>query len=89
MSPSELLEGILHGGAAVQRRAIAKSITLLESTRADHRLQADALLTAATAELDDPLFWWELADDAELDPSVHRERGKRYGYKYPEASGKR
>jgi LAO/AO transport system kinase len=46
MSPSELLEGILHGGAAVQRRAIAKSITLLESTRADHRLQADALLTA-------------------------------------------
>ena len=51
--------------------------------------QADALLTAATAELDDPLFWWELADDAELDPSVHRERGKRYGYKYPEAPGKR
>ncbi len=30
----------------VQRRAIAKAITLLESTRADHRLQADALLTA-------------------------------------------
>jgi LAO/AO transport system kinase len=28
-----------------QRRAIAKAITLLESTRADHRLQADALLT--------------------------------------------
>jgi len=46
MSPSELLEGILHGSPAVQRRAIAKSITLLESTRADHRAQADALLTA-------------------------------------------
>ncbi len=46
MSPSELLEGILHGGPAVQRRAIAKAITLLESTRADHRAQADALLTA-------------------------------------------
>ena len=29
----------------VQRRAIAKAITLLESTRADHRTQADALLT--------------------------------------------
>jgi len=32
--------------AAAQRRAIAKAITLLESTRADHRLQADELLTA-------------------------------------------
>ena len=30
----------------VQRRAIAKAITLLESTRADHRVQADELLTA-------------------------------------------
>jgi LAO/AO transport system kinase len=29
-----------------QRRAIAKAITLLESTRADHRAQGDALLTA-------------------------------------------
>ena len=29
-----------------QRRAIAKAITLLESTRADHRTQADELLTA-------------------------------------------
>ena len=29
-----------------QRRAIAKAITLLESTRADHRARADALLTA-------------------------------------------
>ncbi len=29
-----------------QRRATAKAITLLESTRADHRLQADELLTA-------------------------------------------
>jgi LAO/AO transport system kinase len=46
MTPSELLQGILHGGPAQQRRAIAKAITLLESTRADHRAQADALLTA-------------------------------------------
>ena len=30
----------------VQRRAMAKAITLLESTRADHRLRADALLGA-------------------------------------------
>jgi len=29
-----------------QRRAVAKAITLLESTRADHRLRADALLAA-------------------------------------------
>ena len=46
MSPASLLQAVLTGDAAVQRRAIAKSITLLESTRADHREQADALLTA-------------------------------------------
>ena len=37
---------IVHGSALAQRRAIAKAITLLESTRADHRAQADVLLTA-------------------------------------------
>ncbi len=31
---------------AVQRRAMAKAITLLESTRADHRAEGDELLTA-------------------------------------------
>ena len=31
---------------AVQRRAMAKAITLLESTRADHRALGDELLTA-------------------------------------------
>jgi LAO/AO transport system kinase len=41
-----LVDSVLHGNAAVQRRAIAKAITLLESTRADHRAQADQLLTA-------------------------------------------
>ena len=46
MSPTQLLEALLQGNAAVQRRAMAKAITLLESTRADHRAQADALLTA-------------------------------------------
>ena len=46
MTPSVLLEGILRGEPAVQRRAMAKAITLLESTRADHRAQGDELLTA-------------------------------------------
>jgi len=36
----------LHGTPVQQRRAMAKAITLLESTRADHRVQADELLTA-------------------------------------------
>jgi LAO/AO transport system kinase len=46
LNPQALLEGIVHGGAALRRRAMAKAITLLESTRADHRQQADELLTA-------------------------------------------
>jgi len=37
---------IVQATGAPQRRAIAKAITLLESTRADHRAQADELLTA-------------------------------------------
>ncbi len=41
-----MIDAILHGGALAQRRAIAKAITLLESTRADHRAQGDELLTA-------------------------------------------
>ena len=40
------LEGILGPSGTPQRRAMAKAITLLESTRADHRVQADALLSA-------------------------------------------
>jgi LAO/AO transport system kinase len=40
-----LLDGILQGTPAQQRRAMAKAITLLESTRADHRAQGDELLT--------------------------------------------
>jgi LAO/AO transport system kinase len=43
MNPAERL---LSPPGAAQRRAIAKAITLLESTRADHRLRADELLTA-------------------------------------------
>lgn len=45
MTPQQLQEGILHGAPAVRRRAMAKAITLLESTRADHRTQGDELLT--------------------------------------------
>ncbi|MDM0013679.1 methylmalonyl Co-A mutase-associated GTPase MeaB [Variovorax sp. J22P168] len=40
------VEALLAGAGPQQRRAIAKTITLLESTRADHRAQADELLTA-------------------------------------------
>jgi len=46
VTPEQLLDGILHGSALVQRRAMAKAITLLESTRSDHRALADELLTA-------------------------------------------
>mgnify|MGYP003385169676 CR=1 FL=1 len=46
MNRPPLLDGILQGTPAVQRRSMAKAITLLESTRADHRAQADELLTA-------------------------------------------
>ncbi len=37
---------ITTSAGTAQRRAIAKAITLLESTRTDHRTQADALLTS-------------------------------------------
>jgi LAO/AO transport system kinase len=46
MNFSDVLSGILGACAPRQRRAIAKAITLLESTRADHRAQGDELLTA-------------------------------------------
>lgn len=42
---SALLDTILVGQPMAQRRAMAKAITLLESTRTDHRAQADDLLT--------------------------------------------
>jgi LAO/AO transport system kinase len=41
-----LLHDIALTGSAAQRRAVARAITLLESTRADHRERADALLAA-------------------------------------------
>lgn len=45
-SPQTLLDAIVQGQGMAQRRAMAKAITLLESTRADHRAQGDELLTA-------------------------------------------
>ena len=42
MNPSDITQG----EGTAQRRALAKAITLLESTRADHRAEADELLTA-------------------------------------------
>ena len=39
-----LADAVLGAPGAAQRRAVAKAITLLESTRADHRLRADQLL---------------------------------------------
>lgn len=44
--PHPLHAGITGTPGPVQRRAMAKAITLLESTRADHRAQGDGLLTA-------------------------------------------
>ena len=41
-----LLDGVLHGSGEAQRRAIAKTITLLESTRGDHRTRAEGVLDA-------------------------------------------
>jgi LAO/AO transport system kinase len=46
VSPETVQAGLLGGESLAQRRAIAKAITLLESTRTDHRAQGDALLTA-------------------------------------------
>jgi len=46
MAAPGFLQAILGPDAMAQRRAIAKAITLLESTRADHRAQGDELLTA-------------------------------------------
>jgi LAO/AO transport system kinase len=40
-----LAQQVLTAEGSAQRRAIAKAITLLESTRADHRAQADEMLT--------------------------------------------
>lgn len=46
MNGQQIVSAVLTGDGPAQRRAIAKAITLLESTRADHRAQGDELLTA-------------------------------------------
>jgi len=42
---AQTLHELTHGEALPKRRALAKAITLMESTRQDHRQQADQLLT--------------------------------------------
>ena len=44
-----LLRDVAGGDASARRRGVARAITLLESTRGDHRQRADALLTALPA----------------------------------------
>ena len=46
MKAADLLPAILGANPTAQRRAMAKAITLLESTRPDHRQEADDLLNA-------------------------------------------
>ncbi|WP_413878438.1 hypothetical protein [Candidatus Aalborgicola defluviihabitans] len=46
MTPELVVAALLGGSSPLQRRAIGQAITLLESTRADRRVQADELLTA-------------------------------------------
>ena len=45
-SAHALFGGVIGQPGPLQRRAMSKAITLLESTRTDHRAQADELLTA-------------------------------------------
>jgi LAO/AO transport system kinase len=44
--PESLAADIRGGASGTRRRALAKAITLMESTRRDHRARADALLNA-------------------------------------------
>jgi LAO/AO transport system kinase len=46
LAANALIDTVLGPEGMTQRRALAKAITLLESTRVDHRAQADELLTA-------------------------------------------
>ena len=46
VSDKALIDGVLGPAVAQQRRAIAKTITLLESSRPDHRARADEVLNA-------------------------------------------
>lgn len=46
MSPDALVQALQQGSPESRRRALAKAITLLESSKAEHREPADALLAA-------------------------------------------
>ena len=69
MTQPLLVEAVVHGQGAEQRRAIAKAITQLESTRADHRLQGDEPVPAGIGsfcfvadELISPILRFVVAD---------------------------
>ncbi|HEX4509990.1 MAG TPA: methylmalonyl Co-A mutase-associated GTPase MeaB [Burkholderiaceae bacterium] len=46
--PNQMAAAVLDADASGQRRALAKAITLIESTRGDHRARADLLLEQLT-----------------------------------------
>ena len=50
MKALELTEGLRSRAPKLQRRSMAKAITLLESTRAEHRVEADLLLSVLQGE---------------------------------------
>ena len=52
--PTALAEGVRAG----DRRSLARAITLVESTRADHREQADALVSGLLPDNPDVLMRW-------------------------------
>ena len=60
--PKAILTGLLQGDAVVQRRSMAKAITLLESSRADHRVWADDMLTQLGWRVGDELQWIDNKD---------------------------
>ena len=70
-------DSITSGGGLQQRRAMAKAITLLESTRADHRQQADELLTGAHLPLRGVEWEHGKPEGKEVQGAVHGDHGGR------------
>ena len=74
-----LLDGVLHARGEAQRRAIAKTITLLESTRADHRSRADELLKKSFGQFTLPLLILHGTADKVTKPSGSKEFYEKAG----------